>query len=97
MPYGGVYSKVSAASLKAPKNTQLQTLTQTVFRGTTLRGLLLEAYAFSVVGTIMLWGAIASFIAAALMSVLVGLGIWHARRTPEEARVLAPKAVPASS
>ncbi len=97
MPYGGVYSKVSAASLKDPKNTQLQTLTQTVFRGTTLRGLLLEAYAFSVVGTIMLWGAIASFIAAALMSVLVGLGIWHARRTPEEARVLAPKAVPASS
>ena len=97
MPYGGVYSKVSAASLNAPKNTQLQTLTQTVFRGTTLRGLLLEAYAFSVVGTIMLWGAIASFIAAALMSVLVGLGIWHARRTPEEARVLAPKAVPASS
>ena len=82
MPYGGVYSKVSAASLNAPKNTQLQTLTQTVFRGTTLRGLLLEAYAFSVVGTIMLWGAIASFIAAALMSVLVGLGIWHARRTP---------------
>ena len=97
MPYGGVYSKVSAASLKAPTNTQLQTLTQTVFRGTTLRGLLLEAYAFSVVGTIMLWGAVASFIAAALMSVLVGLGIWHARRTPEEARVLAPKAVPASS
>jgi hypothetical protein len=97
MPYGGVYSKVSAASLKDPKNAQLQTLTETVFRGTTLRGLLLEAYAFSVVGTIMLWGAIASFIAAALMSVLVGLGIWHARRTPEEARVLAPKAVPASS
>jgi len=45
----------------------------------------------------MLWGAIASFIGAALMAVLVGLGFWHARRTPEEARVLAPKVVPASS
>jgi hypothetical protein len=96
MPYGGVYSKVSAASMANPKNTQLQTATQTVFRGTTLRGLLLEAYAFSTTGTIMLWGAIASFIAAAAMSVLVGLGFWHAGRTEVDERMLAPKAVPAS-
>ncbi|MGZ4294676.1 MAG: hypothetical protein ACXVRM_10580, partial [Solirubrobacteraceae bacterium] len=61
MPYGGVYAKVSAAALAAPKNTQLQTLAQTSFRGTTLRGLLLEAYAFSKIGQIMLWGAIVSF------------------------------------
>src|SRR5215470_14871143 len=66
MPYGGLYSKISAAALAQPKNTQLQSLVQTSFRGTTLRGLLLEAYAFSKIGTIMLWGAIASFIAAAL-------------------------------
>lgn len=97
MPYGGVYSKASGAALKAPTNTQLQGVVQTIFRGTTLRGLLLEAYAFSVVGTIMLWGAIASFLGAIFMSVLVGLGFWHARRTTEEAKVLAPKAVPASS
>ena len=38
---------------------------QTSFRGTTLRGLLLEAYAFSEIGVIMLWGAIASFLLAA--------------------------------
>ena len=61
MPYGGVYSKISAAALANPKNTQLQSLVQTSFRGTTLRGLLLEAYAFSKIGQIMLWGAIASF------------------------------------
>ena len=96
MPYGGVYSKVSAASLAAPKNTQLQTLAQTTFRGATLRGMLLEAYAFSKIGQVMLWGAIASFLAAALMSVLVGLGFWHARRTEREAEMFAPKAVPAS-
>jgi hypothetical protein len=29
----------------------------------------------------MLWGAIASFVMAGLLSVLVGLGFWHARRT----------------
>ena len=97
MPYGGVYSKASAAALADPTNVKTQAVVQTIFRGTTLRGLLLEAYAFSEIGTIMLWGAIASFLAAACMSVLVGLGFWHARRTTEEAQVLTPKAVPVTS
>ena len=97
MPYGGVYAKISTAARANPSNKSLAALEQTSFQGTTLRGMLLEAYAFSTIGTVMLWGAIASFIGAALMAVLVGLGFWHARRTPEEARVLAPKVVPASS
>ena len=97
MPYGGVYSKVSAASMAQPKNTQLATLKQTTFQGTTLRGLLLEAYAFSTIGTIMLYGAIASFIAAAIIAVLVGLGFGHASRASAEERLLAPKAVTVSS
>ena len=99
MPYGGVYSKVSAAALANPKNAQLAQVKQTVFTGTTLRGLLLEAYAFSTVGVIMLWGAIVSFILAGVVAVLVGLGFWHARRTSEEEQILVskPKAVPASS
>jgi hypothetical protein len=97
MPYGGVYSKVSAAALANPKNTQLQDEVQTVFRGTTLRAMLLNAYAFSTVGTIMLWGAIASFLGAIAMAVLVGLGFWHARRAEVDERLLAPTTVPASS
>ena len=91
LPYGGVYSKISAAALASPNNAQLQTLKQTSFTGTTLRGLLLEAYAFSKIGQVMLWGAIASFVLAAVMSVLVGLGLWHARRTPAEERMLSPE------
>ncbi len=87
MPYGGVYSKISAAALAAPKNTQLAGLVQTSFRGTTLRGLLLEAYAFSKIGQIMLLGAIASFLLAAVMAVLVGLGFAHARRTEPQAQM----------
>jgi hypothetical protein len=94
MPYGGVYSKVSAASLANPTNKQLTTLKQTTFQGTTLRGLLLEAYAFATVGTIMLWGAIASFLLAAIMAILVGLGIWHGARTTEEETLLTPKPAP---
>ena len=98
MPYGGVYSKISAAAQANKTNVALKTLQQTSFQGTTLRGLLLEAYGFSVIGTVMLWGAIVAFILAAIMSVLVGLGIWHARRTEAEEQVLVPKtkAVPVS-
>jgi len=88
MPYRGVYSKISAAALAHPDNTQLKALEQTSFQGTTLRGLLLEAYAFSVFGAIAFWAGIACFIAAALMLALVGFGFWHAHRTPEEAEVL---------
>jgi hypothetical protein len=92
MPYGGVYSKISAAAQKNKTSVPLKTLEQTSFQGTTLRGLLLEAYGFSVIGTVMLFGAIAAFILALIMSVLVGLGIWHARRTEAEEQVLVPKA-----
>jgi hypothetical protein len=97
LPYGGVYSKVSAAALAHPNNAALQQLVQTSFRGTTLRGLLLEAYAFSTIGEVMFWGAIASFGLAALMSVLVALGLWHARKSESEERIRVGAAVPASS
>jgi hypothetical protein len=92
MPYGGVYSKISAAAIASPASTSLKALEQTSFQGTTLRGLLLEAYAFSTIGTIMLWGAIASFVMAALLLALVGFGFAHARSTAPEKRILAPKA-----
>jgi hypothetical protein len=88
LPFGGVYSKISAAALAQPTNAKLAALKQTSFQGTTLRGLLLEAYAFAKIGQVMLWGAIVSFILAAVMLVLVGLGFWHARRTPGEAQML---------
>jgi hypothetical protein len=92
LPYGGVYSKISAAAIASPANVKLKALEQTSFQGTTLRGLLLEAYAFSEIGLIMLFGAIASFVLAAFMLVLVGLGFAHARSTAPEKQMLAPKA-----
>ena len=91
MPYGGVYSKVSAASRANPKNAALAAEVQTSFQGTTLRGLLLEAYGFSTFSLIALWAGIAAFVLAALMAVLVGLGFWHARRVPASTEILAPK------
>jgi hypothetical protein len=91
MPYGGVYAKISTAARANPNNKALAALEQTSFQGTTLRGMLLEAYGFSEMGTVMLWGAVASFVLAAVMAVFVGLGVWHASRTPEEEQLLAPK------
>jgi hypothetical protein len=99
MPYGGVYSKVSAAAMTAKPGTKaattLQGLEATVFQGTTLRGLLLEAYGFSTIGLVMLYGAIASFIGAAIMALLVALGFAHAARTSEEEKLFARAGIPA--
>ncbi len=49
----------------------------TLFKGETLRGLLLSAFAWSTVGTIAGYAAIGAFAAAALMFVLVLLGLRH--------------------
>ncbi len=56
-----------------------------MFRGETLRGLLLSAYAWSTVGRIAGIASIAAFVAAGLMLVLVGLGIMHLRRNRQVA------------
>lgn len=88
MPYHGVYSTISTAARAQPTNARLQALEQTSFQGTTLRGLLLEAYAFSVFGAIAFWAGIASFCLAFLMAVLVGFGLWHARKTSAEMELL---------
>lgn len=89
MPYGGVYAKASAAAQADPNNTQLKALQTTIFQGTTLRGLLLEAYAFWEMGQIALVAAIVSFIGAGLMLILSVLGIWHLRRVNPSEEVLA--------
>jgi hypothetical protein len=66
---------------------RLKAKVQTVFQGTTLRGLLLEAYAFSEFALIALWAGIAAFVLAGVMALLVAFGFWHARRTPSDAEL----------
>jgi hypothetical protein len=87
MPYGGVYSKASAAAQADPTNAKLQGLVNTIFKGTTLRGLLLEAYAFSVFGEIATWASIAVWVLAGVMAVLTILGVIHQRRTAPTAEM----------
>jgi hypothetical protein len=49
----------------------------TLFKGETLRGLLLSAFAWSTVGQIAGYAAIATFLAAGVMLILVVLGLRH--------------------
>jgi hypothetical protein len=51
-----------------------------LFKGETLRGLLLSTFAWSTIGRIAGIAAIVSFVAAGLMFVLVMLGVWHRQR-----------------
>ncbi len=81
---GKTYAQLSAASLADPTNAKLAGQVATVFKGTTLRGLLLEAYAFSTFGEIALVASIISFVLAGVMLLLTLLGVFHLRRVPED-------------
>jgi hypothetical protein len=89
---GQTYAEVSAKALQNPDDQTLQGQAQTLFRGETLRGLLLNAYAFWKLGQLTLIGAIASFVLAGVMFVLSILGFWHLRRASPSEQVFAPGA-----
>jgi len=89
------YSEVSSAYLAAQRNSstdpaQLQKLSDlqdTLFMGNTLRGMLLEAYAFGTMGVIAGYAAIAAFAGGILFLLLAIAGLMHIRRTPEDATI----------
>ncbi len=78
---GQTYSEVSTAALKDPTNQKLQAQKAVLFQGETLRGLLLgDGYSYWTFGMIAKWVAIASFVGAAVMAILVWLGLIHIAR-----------------
>jgi hypothetical protein len=75
---GKTYAEVSAEALKNPNDAKLQQQKQTLFQGETLRGLLLgSAYVNWTFGTIAMYVAYAAFAGAAVMALLVFLGLRH--------------------
>lgn len=60
---------------------------QTLFMGETLKGLLLNAFAFWQVGQIAMYAAIACLAGGILMLILTLMGYAHLRRTPKEATI----------
>jgi hypothetical protein len=86
---GQTFAQVSEAARKDPTNLVLQVQALTLFQGETLRGLLLNAYAFDQIALIALYGAIAAYVGSAIMLVLTILGFIHLRRRPGEEEIFA--------
>jgi hypothetical protein len=61
------------------KVAELGQLRQTLFMGNTLRGLLLNAYAFGTIGKIATIASVASFVGAGVFLILGLLGLRHAK------------------
>jgi hypothetical protein len=81
---GKTYSQLSAEAIAQPNNAAVAAQVNTVFKGETLRGLLLNAYAFGTIGTIAGIAAIAAFVAAGLLLVLSLLGFYHSRKATRD-------------
>ena len=80
-------SAVRGGSADAERTQKLSELRDTLFMGNTLRGMLLEAYAFGTMGVIAGYAAIASFVGGLLFLLLGIAGLMHIRRTPEDATI----------
>ncbi len=90
---GKTYAQLSAQAQADPTNTKLAAQVDEMFKGETLRGLLLNAYAFDTVGSIAGIAAVFAYIAGIVMLVLAGLGLWHSGRVkPEQSIFEAPAA-----
>jgi len=84
---GKTYSELSNAARANPNDQKAAGLVDLAFKGETLRGLLLNAYAFGTMGKIAMYAAWASFMGAAAMLLLTFLGFLHLRRVPAEQEV----------
>ena len=91
---GEAYAQLSTESIAQPTNAKLAAQVATVFKGETLRGLLLNAYAFGTVGMIAGIAAIVAFVGAGLLLILCLLGILHARKTPTTEELLHDSTLP---
>ena len=77
---GSTYAQLSTKAQANPDDQVLAGQVATMFKGETLRGLLLNAYAFGTMGMIAGIAALCAFIAGGVLLLLAALGLWHSRR-----------------
>ena len=94
---GKTYSQLSAESLAQPGNTQLAGLVNTVFRGETLRSMLLNAYGWWKVSQITYIAALIAFGLGGLAAIgtLFGLTLGHRPEITHE--IITPTTDPAKT
>jgi|ERR1039458_1543987 hypothetical protein len=89
---GKTYAQLSSAAMALPPGsaayTAAEAQVQTVFQGTTLRGLLLEAYGFGTMGSIAFIAAICALCLAGVMLLLTLFGFLHYRKVDEKTEIL---------
>ena len=85
---GKTYSETSAAAraegLPADQAAELQAKADTLFKGETLRSIMLNAYGWWTVATIALWAGFVMVAAGIVLVILAILGFRHARRARVE-------------
>lgn len=102
-PQGELRTKLAQAKAAGDPNaaeldkqlTAVTNLRDTMFRGETLRGLLLTTYGFSILGERAELAAYIAFGIAAVAVLLAGAGYLHAFVTPKDVRVLGGQLTPA--
>lgn len=75
---GKTYAQLSSESMANPSDQQLAKEVQTVFQGETLRGLLLNAYAFDTMAMVAQYAAFGALIGGIVLLILAALGFQHA-------------------
>jgi hypothetical protein len=95
---GATYAETSAAAreegLDPDTAAELQGKADTLFKGETLRSILLNAYGWWTVATIALWAGVAMVVAGLVLGVFSILGFRHARKvsaTYTEHRAVSPE------
>ena len=90
----GLARAAAGAAAMDPNNADLQAAltkanetVETVFKGESLRGMLLNAYAFGTLGMIAAIAAKVTLVGAIVMFLFVFAGLRNIRRTPEDATI----------
>ena len=100
MNEGQTYSQTSATARdpNTPKAeaADLAIKADILFKGETLRSILLNAYGWWTVATIALWAGVVMIVAGIAMMVLAILGFRHSRRFQNEVTVTRDDRVPAT-
>jgi len=85
---GKTYSETSTDSRANPNDAALKGKVDTLFKGETLRGLLLYAWGWSVVGSIATWTAVAAFFGALVVLAALIYGMARPSAASAELRAL---------
>ncbi|MGH2679859.1 MAG: hypothetical protein ACRDG8_05160 [Actinomycetota bacterium] len=78
--YAETSSEARAEGLDPDTAAELQAKADTLFKGETLRAILLNAYGWWIVATIALWAGVATTVAGVALGILSILGFRHAKK-----------------